>query len=254
MLLRPRWLLAYSKHYEAEYKRCGVTGMGTVLFVCTGNTCRSSMAAALAKAMLKGEQVEVLSAGTSAEDGFPASTEAIRVMAEEGIDLHGHRTRRLSREMAEKADLILTMTLLQKEQVLRLVPEAQGKVFTLKEYALGGAGREKVEEEVLRLAASLEAKERSFYGEYGGRIEELERRKAELASELCRVEEEIDKMYRKLAESTFEERSELERIKKEAYEIEDPVGKPLEEYRSCLRELKQAVSEALDRFLGKKGE
>ncbi|MBC7345401.1 MAG: hypothetical protein H5U03_08300, partial [Clostridia bacterium] len=93
-----------------------------------------------------------------------------------------------------------------------------------------------------------------FYGEYGGRIEELERRKAELASELRRVEEEIDKMYRKLAESTFEERSELERIKKEAYEIEDPVGKPLEEYRSCLRELKQAVSEALDRFLGKKGE
>jgi protein-tyrosine-phosphatase len=83
-----------------------------LLFVCTGNTCRSPMAEAIARAMATERgltDVAVSSAGTSAWDGAPASDPAVLVAMEHGMDLTGHRSRVLSREIVEGADLILTM-------------------------------------------------------------------------------------------------------------------------------------------------
>jgi protein-tyrosine-phosphatase len=83
-----------------------------LLFVCTGNTCRSPMAEAIARAMVTERglaDVVVSSAGTSAWDGAPASDPAVLVAMEHGMDLTGHRSRVLSREVVEGADLILTM-------------------------------------------------------------------------------------------------------------------------------------------------
>lgn len=113
-----------------------------VLFVCSGNTCRSSMAEALLRKMLGGDEgrssgIMVSSAGTGALPGDPASENAIKAMQVEGIDLTGHRATRLDKQMALEADLILTMTSRHKEMVLGLVPEAKGRVFTLKEFAAG---------------------------------------------------------------------------------------------------------------------
>lgn len=114
--------------------------MKTILFVCTGNTCRSSMAEGMFKKMLKEaaqkkEGVRVISAGTATMKGLKASENAIRVMEEKGIDLTYHAATPITKDLIEEADLILTMTKNHKQQVLQMVPTAKEKVYTLKEYA-----------------------------------------------------------------------------------------------------------------------
>lgn len=86
-----------------------------VLFVCTGNTCRSPMAMVIARAAI-GERgwsnVEVRSAGTAVGPtaGEPAAEAAVRVAAEHGLELADHRSAALTHELVDWADLILTMT------------------------------------------------------------------------------------------------------------------------------------------------
>lgn len=84
-----------------------------VLFVCTGNTCRSPMAEATMNARLAEldwRHVEVRSAGTGAWPGSPASGGALRTAASFGLDLSGHRSARLSADLVRWADLILAMS------------------------------------------------------------------------------------------------------------------------------------------------
>lgn len=83
----------------------------TVLFVCTGNTCRSPMAEGLMRDLLhrRGVSACVLSAGLAA-DGQPAATNAVAAMEEVGLDISRHRSRQLTREMIEAADVLAVMT------------------------------------------------------------------------------------------------------------------------------------------------
>lgn len=109
-----------------------------LLFVCTGNTCRSAMAEELARRMagqLELDDFEVNSAGTDADEGLPASYGACAVIAERGGDLFNHSALQLTRGLVEDADLILTMERTHKAQVLRLCPEAAGRTHTLLGYA-----------------------------------------------------------------------------------------------------------------------
>lgn len=82
-----------------------------ILVICTGNTCRSPIAAACLAHELRseGDRVQVESAGTGAEDGWPASPEMIALAAKEGIALARHRSRGLTRDRVRSADLILAM-------------------------------------------------------------------------------------------------------------------------------------------------
>lgn len=114
--------------------------MKTILFVCTGNTCRSSMAEALFKDMLaeRGrDDWEVISAGVSAFEGNSAHENAILALDEEGIEtIKEHQAQRLNQDLIQQADLILTMTCRHKQLIFDQYPEAEAKTFTLKEYAL----------------------------------------------------------------------------------------------------------------------
>ena len=103
-----------------------------ILFVCSGNTCRSPMAEALLKARLP--QIEVSSAGLATTGGLPASIGAIDAMDAIGLNLDYHRSRQLSSYLLADADLVLCMGDAHKQTILRALPEYSPKVFTLGEY------------------------------------------------------------------------------------------------------------------------
>ena len=90
-----------------------------ILFVCTGNTCRSPLAAAALTAELgeEGERIAISSAGTSAWEGQPASVGSIEVAASDGIDLRSHRSTRLTASAVHAADLIFVMDSLHRAAV-----------------------------------------------------------------------------------------------------------------------------------------
>lgn len=104
-----------------------------ILFVCTGNTCRSPMAHVMA-AKLLGEGYTTASAGIMAAPDAPASAHAIAVMKERELDLSAHRSQLVTEALLEEADIICAMTFAHKSALIRLVPPGSpiiAKVRTL---------------------------------------------------------------------------------------------------------------------------
>jgi protein-tyrosine-phosphatase len=111
-----------------------------ILFVCTGNTCRSALAEALARKVIieRGlSDVDVQSAGTSAWDSAPASDGALLVGMERGLDLSQHRAQMLTRELVEASDLILAMGPHHLERIEAL--GGGGRAYLITEYASYGS-------------------------------------------------------------------------------------------------------------------
>ncbi|MDI6789296.1 MAG: low molecular weight protein arginine phosphatase [Thermodesulfobacteriota bacterium] len=108
----------------------------SVLFVCTGNICRSPMAEAILKKMVPAEaDIHVFSAGSHAREGNLATENSISVSREAGIDLRSHRARKLTTDMAGEADMILAMEPLHIEHVLSLDIWMKDKTFNLIRFA-----------------------------------------------------------------------------------------------------------------------
>ncbi|WP_400162246.1 low molecular weight protein arginine phosphatase [Brevibacillus sp. TJ4] len=148
--------------------------MKRILFVCTGNTCRSPMAEALFRTKAKGQGWEIRSAGVAAFDGQPASRHAVDVLRERGIESE-HQASRINDELVDWSDLILTMTHNHKQAILAYYPAARSKVYTLREF-VGVEG----------------------YGDiadpFGGALEDYRRCAVE-------IEESLDMLYEQLAQN-----------------------------------------------------
>ncbi len=143
-----------------------------ILFVCTGNTCRSPMAEGALRKLLENKEIggiTVSSAGTSAVSGYSATDYAIEASRIWEVDITGHNSRQLTEELIEEADLILAMSPMHCHKIVEMVPDAAGKTFLLRNYPETGCIGEGIDDPI---GASLDFYNRTFLdiGEELGRI------------------------------------------------------------------------------------
>ena len=114
--------------------------MKNVLFVCTGNICRSPIAEGLFRQLIGNrDDIEVSSAGVHAVRGQPPSLYAVQVCENEGVDISGLRSQPLSADLVERASHIFAMTGAHLETIHLLFPHGAEKTFLLREFEQPGA-------------------------------------------------------------------------------------------------------------------
>lgn len=113
--------------------------MRRVLFVCTGNLCRSPLARALFERLAADAKLAVdsLSAGLHAQPGARPPAEALAIAKEAGLDLSGHAASPVSREIVETADLVLVAERFQASELRALYPGDADKIRLLSDFAAG---------------------------------------------------------------------------------------------------------------------
>lgn len=108
-----------------------------ILFVCTGNTCRSPMAEGILNKLAseRGLDIKAESAGIFAMETSRAAENAVRAMKKMDIDISNHRSSLLKESMVEDVDLVLTMSKAHKENLITYFPHMREKIVLLNEHA-----------------------------------------------------------------------------------------------------------------------
>ncbi len=199
------------------------------------------MAEAFLKKFLNGEEVEVKSAGLSALEGMEASRWAKEVMREKGFDISHHRARNVSEKDVEEADLILTMSLSQKKELLERFPFAEGKTFLITEIAFPEISKDIWEYE--RALEKLEEEKKRLLNQRRNELEVLQRRYEELKTELERVEREISLILADVEKELTPYVDTLRKLEEKIreHEIPDPYGRGKDVYEKVATRLEETL-------------
>ena len=137
-------------------------GKKSILFICTGNTCRSPMATGYLTKLLEDhgvKNVDVKSAGVMTVAGLLPTQETVLLLEEVGVDIKKHRSLPLTPDIIRKSDIILGFTPFHVQSAIRLSDEARGKTFMLKEYVGGDPRRARIQDP---MGCTLEVYRRVF--------------------------------------------------------------------------------------------
>ncbi len=191
-----------------------------LLFVCTGNICRSPMAEGIARAAIERNyperpvSVEIASAGIAGLDGEEPTSEAVQAMEERGIDIRGYEAQTVSRSLTAESDLVMVMEERQKAHVSALAGSAVVPVFLLLKLAEAVQVVQKAEDHGLDRVGPLES------------LESV------------------------VSVATVMERNDSWELSSHQYELADPMGMPLEWYRRAADIMEVAIGDILRALLG----
>lgn len=229
-----------------------------ILLICTGNTCRSSMAEGFLKAMLNdidenNHNFNVMSAGISAMDGEYPSEHAIEALKEHDIDISDFRSKQVTESMIEEADLILTMTSSHKNMITSNIPNANNKTFTLKEYIQNDCELGNIFEELELLYTSFNDKKEVLEREIEEKVKELNEVKENSSEDAEELEKRLVEFISKAKENLMIEYDKIKSIesKIQKLDISDPYGRSLDIYKECAKEIRETLEKLITLLLKK---